>query len=114
MPKPEGLDIYADDMKPKATVSDIIIRVHVPGCKHTAWAELHVERDDPHYINNLNWSWFGARNPLTYNSKNWHLLDIEKEVFNWLHEWELIELRPISPEDSEYFATDKLWRIIND
>ena len=29
-------------------------------------------------------------------------------VWNWLVEWEFVELRKIGPEDSEYFALPRL------
>jgi hypothetical protein len=46
-------------------------------------------------------SWFGKRvDKMTYDER--------KEIWEWLTEWELVVLRKIGPEDSEYFATDKL------
>jgi hypothetical protein len=46
-------------------------------------------------------SWFG---------KNFDEMGHEekKEIWELLSEWNLVELRQIGPEDSEYFATDKL------
>lgn len=45
--------------------------------------------------------WFGAR------EEGWDVA-IRQEVWEYLREQELVELRPIGPEDSEYFATSKL------
>ena len=36
--------------------------------------------------------------------------DTQKEIWGYLSEWELVTLKRIGPEDSEYFACDKLTR----
>jgi hypothetical protein len=38
--------------------------------------------------------------------------DARRELLEILAEEELVELLPIGPEDSEYFATEKLWAVI--
>jgi hypothetical protein len=76
--------------------------------KESAWAYVCVQDDGLAEL--WKWYWFGIRSPehampLGYDPR----LDLAKqEVWEWLMEWELIELRPIGPEDSEYFATLKL------
>jgi hypothetical protein len=104
-------------MEPKVQRGDIIVRIDVPvdpmavTSKGTGWAILHIERESE-YISSFDWYWFGERSSHSYNSENWHLLTTRKEVVEWLHEWELIETRPIGPEDAEYFATDKLMELV--
>jgi hypothetical protein len=117
MTKPENLNLWADDMEPKVTLGDIIVEIRVPldRMKHKTnemgSATLTIERESG-YVAGFDWYWFGVKNPRSYNKENWHLLDVRKEVVDWLHEWELIETRPIGPEDSEYFATDKLMGMV--
>lgn len=61
------------------------------------------------YCELVDWYYFGKRDPHEpYNSETMYLYECEREVWDWLAEWELVELRPIGPEDSEFFATDKL------
>jgi hypothetical protein len=76
------------------------------------WVYLTVERENC-YIAGSRWYWDGVKDPRSYNSENWHLHETEMKMWNWLVDEELVELKPIGPEDSEYFATDKLMEIIN-
>jgi hypothetical protein len=58
------------------------------------------------------WYWFGQKD----QHKPYRLTDPEdkarwdamQEVWFWLREWELVELKKIGPDDSEYFATERL------
>ncbi len=61
------------------------------------------------YCELVDWYCFGKRDPHEpYTSETMELREYEMAVWEWLAEWELVELRPIGPEDSEYFATAKL------
>lgn len=79
------------------------------GCTLTVDEHGYVEFDD--------WFWHGVkRKPGGYRFSNpadveRHAAYIELQEF-LAYEHELIELRAIGPEDSEYFATDKLWEVI--
>jgi hypothetical protein len=68
------------------------------------WNPFHVNVDVDEYGmatlgRHTRWFGKGIRN-MSHQEK--------REIYLWLQEWEFIELRPIGPEDSEYFATDKL------
>lgn len=67
--------------------------------------------DDTNYCQMLNWHNSGKSDPnrpYSGSEEDRELLNLERDVWDWLEAWELVELRPIGPEDSEYFATDKL------
>lgn len=114
MQAPNEPDMYADVMEPVHTVSGITYRVHVPNLgsakyQYDYWANVYVEPGTG-YCEMHGWKWGEYRQPrpAVYSSTNWHLLEVEKRVWEWLVEWELIELKPIGPDDAEYFATPKL------
>lgn len=117
-----SVDIYTDEMEPYVQIDSVRVKVILPAVtvgdlnitleQRTAWAVLEIELGlgDPHLVHLAHWHWFGVASPkpAIYNSENWHLLDVRKEVYEWLVEWDLIRLQAIGPEDAEYFATDKL------
>lgn len=79
------------------------------GCTLTVDEHGYVEFDD--------WFWNGEkRKPGGYRFSNPE--DVKRyEACHEMQEYlaeveELIELKPIGPEDSEYFATEKLWEVI--
>jgi hypothetical protein len=70
------------------------------------------------YCELTNWTWKDEK----YRSGGWRLsnpadlanYEAEHELLDFLRdEGEWIELRKIGPEDSEYFATEKLMEVIN-
>lgn len=101
-------DLYEDKNKPAIDGKRVTVtyRVSIPNSRNYAWIE--VEPDNAGYISNISgFEWFGIRSAtatLTLVEKQ----DIQRAIYEWLKEWELIELRPIGPEDSEYFATAAL------
>jgi hypothetical protein len=100
-------------MQPTVRKTATVVKVEYPGNDGTAWAYLEVETEhDPDcMINCRYWQWFGLHSSHKAAGNYQEALN---EVWEWLVEWELIELRSIGPEDSEYFATDKLMEVIND
>lgn len=102
-------DVYADDMKPESNQLAVIFRVAMPGqFKYDYWANVYVEENDYCELHGWRWGEYRQPRPAIYNSDNFHLLEVEKRVWEWLKEWEYVELRNIGPDDAEYFATDKL------
>jgi hypothetical protein len=76
----------------------------------SAFAHIRVAEDGMCEL--WDWGWYGRRDPhrpyrLT-DPNDKALWDTMKKVWKWLEEYELVELRPIGPEDYEFFATDKL------
>lgn|SRR5215471_2001994 len=76
--------------------------------------EINVYEDNMGGLCELNdfW-WFGVRpkrnggyRPSDPEDKK--ILDAQHEVWGYLTEWEFVELKAIGPEDSEYFACEKL------
>lgn len=73
--------------------------------------------DEHGYVEFNDWFWENQkRKPGGYRLSNpedlarWEAM---RELQEYLRDVEeLIELKPIGPEDSEYFATDKLWEVI--
>jgi hypothetical protein len=65
------------------------------------WVFLNVYEDGLATLDNCS-SWF--------NEATRHVsseVAIRREIWEWLVEWELVELKPIGPEDWEYFITSK-------
>lgn len=110
MQAPNEPDVYDDKLQPQFAPIGVTYRVVVPDeYKHDYWADVVVEPGTD-YCRLDGWKWGEYRQPrpAAYSSANWHLLEIEREVWSWLREWELVELKSIGPEDSEYFATERL------
>jgi len=112
-------DIYADNMKPNVLVESLRVKVILPRggaalIKDTAWAALSIDiatSAPPYQANLVDWYWFGIR--MQGKSGPRSMFHLQQEVLQWLMEWELIELRAISSEDSEYFATVTLMDMVN-
>lgn len=107
---PNEPDVYDDKLQPEFSATWITYRVTVPGeYRHDYWADVLVEPGTDYCVLSC-WKWGEYRQPrpAIYSPSNWHLLEVEKRVWEWLVEWELVELKAIGPEDSEYFATTKL------
>ena len=107
MTNPEELDLFADENEPEAIFHGEVYCVRLP---RDRWMEyrtgslpfLYVEVEEDGLINILDYShWNGKRvKELTHNE--------QREIFEYLREWELIALQKIGPEDREWFATKKL------
>lgn len=50
----------------------------------------------------VRYTWFGEH---SYTSKKHSVV---REIIAWLEEWGFVQTRQIGPEDSEWFATEKL------
>lgn len=102
----QELDIYNDDVKPGTRQHAVIYSIMFPHHKapqsNFSPYHIYVEVDefDLTHISDYTY-WYGKRAA----DMSWQE---RKEVLDFLCEWELIELRQIGPEDSEYFATDLL------
>ena len=112
------IDIFAEGMGPeKFEYKLFFIRMpHALDRKTGETITCRISVDQYGYCEMVDWYNFGLRDPHTsYNSlMDQKLIEAEKEVWEWLAEWELVELRRIGPEDSEYFATSKLTGDPND
>lgn len=107
----EDVDWYAKDMEPEKFEYKLFYIRMPKVCERKTGdtVSCHLKVDQYGYCELLDWYNFGKRDPHEpYNSETMHLRDAEIDVWEWLAEWELVELRPIGPEDSEYFATEKL------
>jgi hypothetical protein len=111
-----NVDIFADDKEPRLAGISKTYHVLYPDKAPTrfaspVWADIEV--DEHGYCELRDWKYFEQRPKRTggYNltdaedSDKWEAM---RQVWSWLAEWDLVELKPIGPEDSEYFATDKL------
>jgi hypothetical protein len=110
-------DLFADDKEPILRGISKIYHLVYPHDKarttfaSPVWADVEVDSDG--YCELRDWKYFEQR---PKRSGGYNLSDAEdaakweamREVWSWLSEWELVELKPIGPEDSEYFATEKL------
>lgn len=116
-------ELWLDSSEPKITGVSRIFHVVMPlqgksiGEHRTSyaspvWADVHV--DDNDYCELHNWFFYGhrpKRDGTGYRLSDpgdaliWEAMT---HVWNWLNEWEFVELRQIGPEDSEYFALPKL------
>jgi hypothetical protein len=113
MPEDTKVDLWADENKPKVNLVQTIkqYRVEIPNQHYEYYAVLSVREDG--YVEVDDFKFNGVRGPKRggyrlsdpNDKKIW---DAQLEVWGWLQEWELVELKPIGPEDSEYFATHEL------
>jgi hypothetical protein len=103
-------DIYADENEPQADYFGKVYRVVPPVQRPPCSAYVLVLEYGQCELHD--WYWFGKRDPhkpyQLMNPVDKELWDAMQEVWYWLEEWELVERRKIGPEDSEYFATDRL------
>jgi hypothetical protein len=115
--------LWEDDSTPRITGVSRIYHVVMPlqskliGEHRTCyaspvWADVHV--DDNDYCELHSWMFFGHRPKrdgtgyFLQKPEDAIIWEAMTHVWKWLEEWEYVELRPIGPEDKEYFATDKL------
>lgn len=99
--------LWIDDNEPKCAYHGTLVSVHVPGHRAKVNCQVLVYHDGLIELNHF--TWFGVTGPkaggyLLGNADDRKIWDAGREVLGWLQEWDLIELRPIGPEDSEYFA----------
>lgn len=96
--------IYDDDREPFVEKLGVWMQVCPP---------LMAQYDRSKYINlSVRVDIYGLIDEVTgmflgQHSNKWSH-ETQREVYDYLQEWELIVLRSISPEDSEWFATTKL------
>lgn len=104
-------DIWDDDKKPTSDVTRFTVVYRYPSksfmLPDVGWAKLSVDLLSSE-VCLVDWAWFGHRAPRDrkYDSDNFDLIDVRKEVLEWLRLWEIIELRQVGPENAEWFITD--------
>lgn len=107
MTEQKEVDIFADENEPRNQFFGNMYRV---GFDKYIYATLRVADDG--YCDLWDWYWFGLRDPhrgyKLSDPEDHKLWDAMQNVWTWLREWEFVELKPIGPEDSEYFATERL------
>jgi hypothetical protein len=104
---PEGFDLWAEENAPEvfynATVYCVRYPFHIRRTLPTKVLPfVYLEVDPYGMVDVRSYHWFGATSS---EGKDWR---IQKEIFSYLQEWEYIQSIRIGPEDSEWFATDKL------
>lgn len=114
MPEDTKVNIFADENQPR--VMDLgkitTYRIDIPNQHFDYYVVLWVREDG--YAEIQDFKFYGERGPMNVHSQLKHpeeahkAWEAQKEVWDWLMEWELVELKPIGPEDSEYFITDLL------
>lgn len=63
---------------------------------------IHVSVDMFGMLSIIRYSWFGE-----YSTKG-HKWSVAREILDWMVEWDLAQMRQISPDESDWFATEKL------
>lgn len=109
----DDFDLYADENEPYTHLSHSVYGLRLPyPAKFPTDVQpfVYVEVDTYGFINidRSRTRWFGDSLTNVDASKSVHA--IEKEIYEWLVEWELAEWKSIGPEDRELFATEKLVR----
>ncbi len=102
------VDIFADENQPRVHDGGKITmyRIDIPNHHFDYYVVLWAREDG--YAEIHEYKFHGVRGP-DHERDNFSVrYEREKEVWDWLMEWELVELKPIGPEDSEYFITDLL------
>jgi len=107
------IDLWADEHEPTVKPAWRTYCIRIPklfgtviylDVDDTDYSEPPWESEPLYMIQGMNErisSWFGERlDKMTWEAKN--------DIWAWLMEWELVVLRKIGPDDSEYFATQKL------
>lgn len=94
------VQIFDSGKEPEVKFSWHTIRVTIPGEKYTY---IFVEIEPHGLVGGIedHSLWFGRR----YENMSF---PERKEIWDWLVEWELVALRKVGYDDSEYFATKKL------
>jgi len=108
----DEIDIYADIVKPEAKLLSHVYTV-IPAYPFSTKIRVSVRVYQDGLVNLDRYSWFGKSGPKhggyrLSDPKDKEIWDTNQEVYAWLSEWEFIELKRIGPEDSEWFATEKL------
>lgn len=107
----EAFDLYADENEPFCFTSHTTYGLRLPHpAKFKTGEQPYVYVDVDTYgmvnIDRYRTRWFGVDLLDSHGSRSVHSL--EKEIYEWLVEWELAEWKSIGPEDRELFATKKL------
>lgn len=111
---PEEFDYFAEGLEPdKFEYKLFYLRMPNSLDRKTGdTISCYLSVDQYGYCQLMDWYFFHRRDPhRPYHlseQEDAELYECERLVWEWLAEWELVELKPIGPEDSEYFATDKL------
>ncbi len=105
-------NIYEDGHEPEVGLYSETYIIRVPEHKYTHWARLEIEIENDGYANLESWRWGDFRSVRGPGAgyrfpEDRERYDAMQEVYEWLREWDIIELRRIGPDDSEYFATDE-------
>ena len=105
-------DLYAEENEPRVAFQYTVYGVRVPWRQDTRDITVNVSLivyDQDNLVS------------IDFNRTTWDLGDLTEDVkqhaqaiWDWLSEWELVELKRIGPEDSEYFATDKFFKRAGD
>lgn len=97
------VDIYADTSEPQVVESGHVWSVGIPWDKESRMypVNLWVSVDRYGLIDKLEGTFQGVHT----NTMEW---EQSRKIYEYLQEWELVTLRKIGPEDSEWFATKKL------
>jgi hypothetical protein len=108
--------VWDDDREPEITGITRTFHVGMPTKEGERamliWAKVEVYDHD--YCELENWKWFDFRpkKPGTgyflNKPEDAAIWEAMRKVWEWLAEWEFVELRPTGPEDKEYFALPKL------
>jgi hypothetical protein len=105
--KSKMIDLWADENEPEVTQVALIFRVCLQRSLHFTspsdelpWIYVEVDKWGVISIGEA------TRFPVEGYSKD--VYAHQREVMDYLVEWELAEWRAIGPEDSELFATEKL------
>jgi len=108
----DEVDIYSDVINPQAKPGAVIYTVM---CDYPFSMQMQVQVRVYHDgLANLEYyRWFGKTGPKhggyrLSDPADKEIWDRNQEVLMWLSEWGFIELKRIGPEDSEWFATEKL------
>lgn len=108
-------DLFSDEKEPEVTHTTTITsyRVRVPSEAQSIDVMLDVYDDG---LVDIKWyKWFGEDSrdydrkvaTATIAERNSHF-EIKRQIMEYLSEWDLVELKRIGPEDSEWFATEEL------
>ena len=105
------LDLYATENEPRVAFQYTVYGVRIPWRQETRDVHVNValivyDQDNLVNIDFHRTTWFGLPSADVKNHT--------QEIWDWLSEWELVELKQIGPEDSEYFATDKFFKRAGD
>lgn len=101
-------DLYSEENAPEIAYNAVVYLLRlenylkVPNRTHRVMPLVYIEVDTYGWISIRSYHWFGA---VSSEGTRWPVM---QEILHYLQEWEYAELKPIGPEDAEWFATDKL------